>query len=249
METSSDKSFSIIIPTYCEAKNIHELIKRISQIDFGEHLFEVILVDDQSQDGIETIVHHLSIQHAWLKLIIRKGRRSLSASVMEGFNHAKYAILIVMDADLSHPPENILNMLQALTTPDVDMVIGSRYVEGGGVDMSWPLARKFSSKLAAFITRLCLSTQVRDPLSGFLAIKKTTLYSGSQLKPIGWKIGLEIITKCHCKKIQEIPIYFSERYQGLSKLDSKVILNCLLHILNLMGYKIFQQLRVFKKRN
>lgn len=230
--------FSIIIPTYKEAKNIPELVRRIAAIDFKERPFEVLIVDDNSQDGTENIVAELSANYPWLKLIVRTTKRSLSYSVIEGFQRAHYPLLVTLDADLSHPPEKIPAMLSALLCSDTDLVIGSRYVTHGMIDEVWPWTRKFASWFAAMLARLVTGTAVKDPLSGFLAITKEKCFSGDTLRPIGWKIGLEIIVKCHCKKIIEIPIDFAERRHGYSKLNLKVIFSYLHHVSRLLLYKV-----------
>ncbi|MCD6039171.1 MAG: Undecaprenyl-phosphate mannosyltransferase [Gammaproteobacteria bacterium] len=238
MDTAGSKNFSIVIPTFHEARNIPELVKRIAHIDFGTRIFEVILMDDDSQDGIEEIVETLQGQYAWLKLIIRKGKKGLSESVLEGFEQANYPVWIVMDADLSHPPEKIPEMLAALAQSQVDLVIGSRYIHGGSSDEMWPIVRRALSHLAAFVARIVIGLSINDPLSGFLALKRETFYAGAKLEPIGWKIGLEIMVKCRCKQIQEIPIHFTQRTQGASKLSLKVIINYLRHLSRLIKFKI-----------
>ncbi len=238
MHSIGSHSFSIIVPTFREAKNIAELIRRIAQTNFGNRVFEVILMDDDSKDGTEQIVQRLQPMHPWLRLIIRKEKKGLSESVLDGFTHATYPIWIVMDADLSHPPEKIPEMLTLLDKPGVDVVIGSRYITGGSSDEMWPMVRKGLSRFAAFIARVLVAVPVRDPLSGFFALKKETYHMGEKLEPIGWKIGLEIMVKCRCKNIQEVPIHFAQRTQGMSKLSFKVIMNYLQHVHRLMWFKI-----------
>jgi dolichol-phosphate mannosyltransferase len=237
MDKELDINFTIVIPTYHEANNIHDLIKRISMVNFAGRSFEVLLVDDNSQDGTTEIVNQLTPQYPWLRLIVRNKDRNLSESVIEGFHHAKYPIIVTMDADLSHPPEKIPEMLSVLTQPDTDIVIGSRYIPGGSTDQHWPVMRKFASLLAAFIARQLLFTKAKDPLSGFLVIRKSTFLSGDKLEPIGWKIGLEIMIKCHCKHVREIPIHFAQRRHGTSKLNFKTSIDYLAHVFRLVRYK------------
>src|SRR3989344_9539625 len=148
--------FSIIVPTYKEAKNIPELSERIASNHFSQR-FEVIIVDDNSQDGTIEVIEKLRRQYSWLKLITLKNSRSLSKAVITGIQNANYPIIIIMDADLSHPPEKIPEMLHVLSQPDVDMVIGSRYVKGGSVDHGWPFARKLISRLCAILAGTVVS--------------------------------------------------------------------------------------------
>ena len=233
-------NFSIIVPTFHEANNITTLVNRIAQVDFGNRQFETIFIDDNSEDGIIDIINQLQTTYPWLKLIVRYKTKSLSAAVIEGFQQATYPTLVIMDAHLSHPPEKIPALLCALEETGTDMVIGSRYIMGGSMDRKWPITRQCASRLSAFAANLLLSMHLNDPLSGFIAIKKTTLH-GASLKTTSWKIGLEIIVKCHCTQIKEIPIHFANRLHGKSKLSLFVVFNYLRHINNLFFYKIFLQ--------
>lgn len=238
MENNRNNDFTIIIPTYHEALNLPELAKRISDVNFGMRSFEVLLIDDNSEDGVVEMVSRLSEKYPWLNILVRHEERDLSQSVIKGFQHARNPILVTMDADLSHPPEKIPLMLSQLEQPNTDIVIGSRYVKGGSVDDKWPLFRKITSRTAALIARIVLQNNVKDPLSGFLAVRKSTFVAGDPLTPIGWKIGLELIVKCHCKHIREIPIHFSQRRHGKSKLNMRISVNYLRHVVQLLKYKI-----------
>ena len=239
MENNKLENFSIIVPTYQEAKNIPDLVAQIASVDFGQRQFEVILSDDNSQDGTTEVVKSLRKNYPWLKLLTRSKPKNLSQSILDGFDMAMYPLLVTLDADLSHPPEKIPEMLALLSDPAVDAVMGSRYVKDGSTDPSWPFFRVLSSKFAAFIAQVFLFTKIKDPLSGFMAIRKKTLQRAGKLNPIGWKIGLEIIIKCHCKNVKEIPIHFSQRRHGSSKLTFKISLDYLRHVLHLMWFRIF----------
>lgn len=229
-----DKSVSIIIPTLREAQNIPALLAEMNKVHFPD-LFEVILVDDNSQDGTEELVQILSTQYPWLRLIVRYEKKGLSHAVIEGFNVAKYANLIVLDADLSHPVDKIPEMLSSLN--DVDFVIGSRYVQGGESDVAWPLFRKLLSYFAAKMTSLFIGFAIQDPLSGFIGLRKSTYLQANHLNPIGWKIGLELMVKCRCQKVREIPIHFANRANGASKLTLKVLVDYLYHLFNLAWFR------------
>ncbi|HEX2548759.1 MAG TPA: glycosyltransferase, partial [Gammaproteobacteria bacterium] len=142
--------FSIIIPTYQEAKNIPGLIQRITHINFEPRQFELIIVDDNSNDGTKEMMGQLMNKYMWLRLIVRNKTKCLSQSVIEGIENAKFPLCVIMDADLSHPPEKIPELLERLQNPHAELVIGSRYIAGGSSDENWPLARKIVSRLAAF---------------------------------------------------------------------------------------------------
>ena len=230
--------FSIIVPTYREAKNVPALIERIARLNVPSHSFEVILVDDDSRDGIIEVVHSLKDQYPWLRLIVRKGQRSLSVAALEGFKAARFPVVVLMDADLSHPPEKIPELLATLADPSVDFVIGSRYVQGGSADELWPVARRLTSRVAAAAAQILLARRVKDPLSGFFAFRRYALLKSDRLKPIGWKIGLELMLKCRCQNIREVPIHFSERLHGKSKFNPKVAGEYLLHLSHLLIYKL-----------
>ena len=234
------EGFTIVIPTFREEKNIRELVKRISMVDFSDRHFEVLLVDDNSQDGIIETVRQLSVNYPWLKLIVRQEKKCLSQSILMGFKHAQFPLLITMDADLSHPPEKIPELLAAIDNPQVDYVIGSRYIMGGSCDQAWPLRRKFTSQFSAFLANTLIFSHVRikDPLSGFCVIRKRTLELADPLRPIGWKIGLELMVKCRCRNIVEIPIDFSERNLGVSKLNLKIGFNYFRHIIACFGINL-----------
>lgn len=236
----SNAGVSIVIPTFQEAKNIPFLIERIAKLDFGLRPFEVLLVDDDSRDGIVEVVEQLRTKYSWLKLLVRKAKRDLSLSIIDGFNQAAFPLLVTMDADLSHPPEKMLDMIDAVSSSEVDIVLGSRYVPGGSMDNAWPFMRKAASRLSAFLARLLLPTNVKDPLSGYVAIKKNTLSAGDPFEFIGWKWGLEVLVKCHCKNIKEIPIHFSNRKHGSSKLNFNVTMKYFQHLKKLIIYKLFK---------
>lgn len=225
--------FTIIVPTYKEAHNLPLLTKRIDTV--GLKNFEVLLMDDNSNDGSEKIVTELQQDYPWLRMIVNKGKRDLSGAIIAGIKQAQAPIVITLDADLSHPPEKIPEMLERLRNDNVEMVIGSRYIKGGSVDSDWPLRRILISRLSALLARPL--TKVKDPLSGFVAMKKEICFRGEPLIPIGWKIGLEIMVKSPCTAIAEVPIHFSERIKGMSKLTIKQGFNYLHHLIHLYAYR------------
>ncbi len=237
MQTNCADGISIIIPTYQEVNNIKNLVREIADVELLTPQRELIFVDDNSTDGTIETIQQIMQSHDWVKLIVRTGKRSLSHAVIEGFKSAKYQTLVSMDADLSHPPAIIPNMIAALSHHDVDFVIGSRYIVGGSTSERWPVARKFTSKVAASLARFVLAVDVHDPLSGFFALRNSSFQNAHALKPVGWKIALELMMKCRSRHIREVPIHFSDRLHDKSKLNWKVAIAYFQHIFQLMKYK------------
>ena len=217
---------TIVVPTYEEAENIPGLVAGIEKIADENSLdVELLICDDNSQDGTPDVVSALN--RSWVRLITRTTDRNLSPAVIEGLRKASNKNLVVMDADLSHPAEAIPRMLHKLDQ-GFDFVIGSRYVEGGSTDAEWGLFRWLNSKVATLLARPF--TSVKDPMSGFFALRRSTFERASDLNPIGYKIGLELIVKCGCESIAEIPIHFADRQLGESKLTLKEQLKYIQHV-------------------
>ena len=181
---------SVLIPTLNEAENIIPLLERLTCIldDTGVS-YEIIVIDDASLDGTAILAEKALSSKG--RVIKREAReRSLSLSVLEGINQSCGETLIVMDADISHPPELLPEMIRYLKA-GYDLVVPSRYVPGGGVK-DFPASRKVISCLACKVGRLV--TRIKDNTSGFFAIKKSAL-EGVILNPRGFKIGLEVFVK------------------------------------------------------
>ncbi len=225
-------SVSIVVPTYREVENIPHLVKRLAAVrDQGLDL-ELWLMDDDSRDGTEELVRSMDVP--WVRLVVRKEHRGLSQAVLDGLRRSTRDVLVVMDADLSHPPEKIPEMIAALAE-GAELVVGSRFAEGGSTDDDWGLFRWLNSR-AATLLALPL-TSIKDPMSGFFALRRSTLEAGRDFNPVGYKIGLELIIKCRCTLVAEVPIHFSDRRLGKSKLSLKEQLRYLKHIRRLYNYK------------
>lgn len=232
-KTGRYPSVSLVVPAYREAENLPELVERVERA-FGAAsiAFEMLVMDDDSGDGIEQVA--ASLERPWLRVVVRTKERGLSAAVLDGFRLAKNDVLLVMDADLSHPPEKIPEMLDALAA-GADFVLGSRYVRGGSTDEDWGFLRWVNSKAATLLARPF--TRVSDPMSGFFAFRRERFERAAPLNPIGYKIGLEILVKCDCRSVAEVPIHFSKRLHGQSKLTLKEQLRYLQHLRRLAIYK------------
>ena len=179
---------SIVVPTVNEADNIDPLFERIFAAEIPENVFiEIVVVDDSSNDDTRDRVR------TWAKkkpvtLVCREDRDGLANAVVAGAKAAACKYVLVMDADLSHPPEKIAEMIQPLLDGRSDMVIGSRYVDQGATPQ-WPVSRKIASKLASLPAYLF--TDVNDPMAGFFATAKKRLTALRSNIP-GFKIGLEL---------------------------------------------------------
>jgi len=210
---------SVVVPTFREVDNLSELCRRLfDTFAIADIQAEVIIVDDNSQDGTVELCEKLSEKFP-LHLVTRTTERGLATAVICGLRHTIGHIVVVMDADLSHPPESVPQLLNALRNKDADFVIGSRYVDGGSVDDSWSLLRHINSRVA---TLLAVGlTSAKDPMAGFFALRRSSLLDLSTLRPCGYKIGLELIVKCGCENVAEVPIRFEDRQRGESKLNLK----------------------------
>lgn len=229
----SQPRLSVVVPTYREVENLPCLIDRIAKVRHDYHLdLELLIVDDDSRDGTVELV--ASRPEECLRLIVRTGTRGLSQAVLEGLRQAQGEVLACMDADLSHPPESLPAMLEQVQA-GADLVVGSRYVQGATTADDWGILRRLNSQVATLLARPF--TRIRDPMAGFFALPRTTYESSSDFNPVGYKIGLELMVKCHCKRVVEIPIKFEDRKFGKSKLSLKQQLLFLKHLRRLFIFK------------
>lgn len=224
----------IIVPTFREAKNIPTLIQRLGQVREQSGLdLRLWLIDDLSNDGSKQAVE--AAGRDWVVFHERLDEpRSLSLAVMCGFELTDGPWVLVMDGDLSHPPEMVPAMIERLQD-GAEFVIGSRFVKGGTTDADWSMSRRLNSWLATTMARPL--TTLKDPMSGFFALPREVLERAERLDPVGYKIGLEILVKCQPQRVDEVPIHFSERREGKSKLSLKVQLQYIGHVLKLIGWK------------
>jgi len=225
-------SISVIIPTYREVDNLKKLLPLIDEALSGYAPgYEVIIVDDDSRDGTEDAVKALRDAGLPVILHVRRQERGLATAVVYGMTQAKGDVLLCMDADLSHPPERIPDVVEPLLQADApDFVIGSRFTPGGAVDQSWGWPRRLNSWVATLLCRPLLNMAVRDPMAGFFALPKAVFSRCERLKPVGYKIGLEIMLRCGCRSVREVPITFRDREAGESKLSLREQLNYLKHL-------------------
>ncbi len=234
METvTALSSVSVIVPTYREAENLPTLIERLEKVRHaGELDLELLIMDDDSDDGSVEAVERA--KQSWATIHVRTTNRGLSPAVIDGMRAATGDILIVMDADLSHPPEKIPEMIASLRA-GAPFVLGSRYVPGGSTDAAWGVFRWLNSKAATLLARPL--TNAKDPMSGFFAMRREDFNRADGLNPIGYKIALELIVKCRFDHVAETPIHFADRELGQSKLSLKEQLKYIQHLRRLYIFK------------
>jgi len=223
---------SVILPTYKEAENVRVIIPKIFEVLNNAGLQgETIIVDDNSPDGTAEVAAELAERYP-LRVHVRKDERGLATAVMKGFDLAEGDIVVVMDADLSHPVDKIPEMVKPIMENRCDATVGSRYTSGGGCE-DWPLIRRFISRFSGYLARGLV--KLSDPTSGFMAIRKSAL-ANAPLDPVGWKIVLEVIVKTRAR-VQDVPIIFADRQKGESKLDTRVQAEYLKHLWKLYNFK------------
>jgi len=226
---------SIVVPTYREADNLGLLAEAVDEaLSSAGHGYELLFIDDDSQDGSEQVCEELS-ERLPVRMVVRKGERGLATAVIHGISVAAGEYVVTMDADLSHPASAIPAMLELLRSGQNDFVLGSRYVEGGSIHDDWSVFRQLNSVVPSLLAKpLC---PLKDPMSGFFAIRRVDMPDPNSLSPIGYKIALEIYVKGEFEKPAEVPIHFSDRQHGESKLSLKEQLNFVRHLARLYAYK------------
>lgn len=231
----NEESIDIIIPTYNERENIRPLLERLFRTAETAGLsLEVLFVDDASPDGTGDVVREAGRRYGnRVKLLVRRGHRGLAAAVAEGIAHSRTEILAVMDGDLSHRPEDLPAVLSPVLQGKADFTVGSRYVATSRWEQP-TLYRRLNSLLPALLARPLVP--LRDPLSGFFAFRRRILCAGMALRPLGYKIGLELLVKTGCRKLREVPIHFESRFSGKSKLSLREQFSFLLHLVHLYGH-------------
>ncbi len=214
---------SVIVPTYNEAQSLPELSGRLfAAMQEAGLEAELVVVDDSSPDGTGEVAEQLAKQYP-MQVLHRPPKSGLASAVCDGMARARGQVWAVMDADLSHPPEVMPSLVQAILEGGADLAVGSRYVAGGGVT-AWPWHRRFASWFANQLARPFVP--VRDATSGFFALRREAL-DGVALDPIGFKIGLEVMAKAHYTRYVEVPYTFTDRRYGQSKFGAKEVRNYL----------------------
>jgi dolichol-phosphate mannosyltransferase len=216
----------IIIPTYNELENIKLIIPTILNIRYKDSI-DILVVDDNSPDGTASFVEEYSKTFEHVKLLKREKKMGLGTAYIAGFKYALlhgYDFIFEMDADFSHDPKEIKNFLKVIR--DYDLVLGSRYVDGINV-LHWPMSRLLLSYFANIYTRLVTSMPIKDATGGFKCFRRKVLESINldKIKSNGYAFQIEMTFKAYKKgfKIKEIPIVFSDRVKGTSKMSKKIV--------------------------
>ena len=224
---------SIIVPALNEAPNLPALAERIDRALAGKS-YEILIIDDNSRDNTVDVCKELSTKFP-LRLIVReRPTNGLSGAVLHGIRESHGGRIVVMDADLQHPPEKIPELLAALEG-GADFALGSRYIPGGSTGEQWGIFRKINSWAATVLARP-FAGKVNDPMSGFFALDRATFDRAERLTPLGYKIALELMCKCRVKHVREVPIHFAERVAGESKLSLKQQFRYLEHLSRLYDF-------------
>ena len=213
---------TVIIPTFNEAENVAPLAAKLDLALSGLN-WEAVYVDDNSADGTSDRVRELARVDRRIRVIQRVGRRGLSSAVVEGMLSSAAPVVAVIDGDMQHDETVLVKLFAAIAEDGNDLAIGTRYAEGGSTG-EWDESRVKISRFATRLSNLLLNNDVKDPMSGFFAVKRDIFVEAlPNLSMVGFKILLDMVASVPRKlKIAEIPYTFRSRVAGESKLDSKV---------------------------
>lgn len=219
---------SVVSPTFNEKPNIRPLVRKLHEALAGVE-WEVIFVDDNSPDGTADEVKALAAEDPRVRGLRRIGRRGLAGAVLEGAMASAAPYVVVIDADLQHDETILPKMLQTLRAGQTDLVIATRYLEPEGLAQGLSVARQRGSRLATWLSRLVLKTDVSDPVSGFfMARREVWERAGPMLSTEGFKVLFDLLAS-HPEplRVAETPYRFRDRLEGESKLDSRVVVDYL----------------------
>jgi dolichol-phosphate mannosyltransferase len=222
---------AVVVPTYNEADNVAEIVRRVAAALEGID-WELIFVDDDSADQTWRLARDLAVTDSRVRVLQRVGRRGLSSACIEGMLSTAAPYIAVIDGDLQHDETQLPKMLSAIKAEGLDIVVGSRYVAGGGVG-DWDAKRQSMSRLAGAIGRRLIKADLKDPMSGFFMLRADLLQNCVRgLSAVGYKILLDIFASCpQTPRFKEIPYDFRLRTVGESKLDNAVLWEYLLMVL------------------
>ncbi|ELS31009.1 MULTISPECIES: glycosyltransferase [Pseudanabaena] len=237
--------FSLIVPTYNESKNLAKLVEILTELlnnyFYGE--YELIIVDDDSPDSTWQVGLDLMPDYPQLRVIRRQQEKGLSTAVIRGWQASQGEILGVIDGDLQHPPETLIQMLEAIDK-GADLAVASRHVEGGGVS-DWGFIRRFLSRGAQILGLLILPNvigRVSDPMSGYFIVRRSAI-ANCAMNPLGYKILIEVLGRGNIGSVMEVGYVFQERQEGESKVTWRQYVDYILHLLRLRSRGRITKLR------
>ncbi|MBD3881267.1 glycosyltransferase [Phormidium tenue FACHB-886] len=233
--TARSTKFSLVIPTYNEAKNIRAIVHQLSSLldPALPGQYELIVVDDNSPDGTWELALALIPEYPQLRVMRRQQERGLSTAVIRGWQAAQGDVLGVIDGDLQHPPEVLLKLLGTIEQ-GADLAVASRNTEGGGVS-DWSPTRRFLSRGAQVLGLVLLPQvvgRVSDPMSGYFMVRRSAI-ANCTLSPVGYKILLEVLGRGNVEEVAEVGYVFQERKEGESKVTWRQYVDYLLHLARL----------------
>jgi dolichol-phosphate mannosyltransferase len=214
------QKFALVVPTLNEAENLPLLVDRVRESLLPLSLpYEILIVDDNSQDGTHEVVRTMALRDSRIRLLVRRGQRGLATAVVYGWQNTDADLLGVMDADLQHPPE-LLPLLLA-QAQDHDLVVASRYLQSDSMS-GWNALRAAVSRLSTMVSApLLRRVRVKDPMSGYFVVRRSVI-AGARLEPVGFKILLEVLVRGHIRSAREVPFHFGLRHAGKSKADARI---------------------------
>ena len=236
----------VIIPTYNEIENIESIVRAV----LSQHKpFHVLIIDDNSPDHTADRVRLLQEEfEGRLFLEVRKKKSGLGTAYVHGFKWAlrhKYDFIFEMDADFSHNPDDLEKLYNACHFGNADLAIGSRYVTGVNV-VNWPLSRVLMSYFASVYVRIITGMQIHDATAGFVCYKREVLekIGLDRIKFVGYAFQIEMKYRTFSKdfKISEVPIIFTDRTRGVSKMSNSIIVEAVLGVISLRIKKLFNTL-------
>ena len=238
----------IIIPTFNESENIEKLLRNVFSL---QRIFSVLVVDDASPDGTAQIVEGLMSEYPkQLNLLSRPTKSGLGAAYIAGFKWAlkrDFDLIFEMDADFSHNPNDLIRLYNCCAKEGCDVAIGSRYITGVNV-VNWPMSRVLLSWGASKYVQWVTGMGIKDTTAGFVCYRRNVLESMnlSQIRFVGYAFQIEMKYKAYLKnfKIKEIPVIFTDRTRGTSKMSKGIIAEAIFGVLNMRFKKLFNRLEI-----
>jgi dolichol-phosphate mannosyltransferase len=226
----------VIIPTYNEKENIEKIIRKVFSLDF---FFEILIIDDGSPDGTAQIVKELQQEFPALHLEERKGKLGLGTAYIHGFKWAlqkpEYQYIFEMDADFSHNPDDLIKLRNACAT-GADIAIGSRYVKGVNV-VNWPMSRVLMSYFASMYVRIITGISIQDATAGFKCYRRVVLETipMNKIRFVGYAFQIEMKFTAinYGFNVVEIPIIFTDRTEGTSKMSTRIFREAFLGVIQM----------------